>query len=123
MCMHALHALCSAQLINLAKHLHAPACNEVREFIGLAKWLQEIFSTLGPVGEIKIIKDKLTGLSAGYGFVQYLDPRAAEMALQSLNGRVLHGQVWPAKNPQVQNLPSVVALLHRLAFSMRNSAS
>ncbi|CAK0783496.1 hypothetical protein CVIRNUC_006695 [Coccomyxa viridis] len=54
--------------------------------------LQEIFSTLGPVGEIKIIKDKLTGLSAGYGFVQYLDPRAAEMALQSLNGRVLHGQ-------------------------------
>jgi len=52
---------------------------------------------LGPVGEIKIIKDKLTGLSAGYGFVQYSDPRAAEMALQSLNGRVLHGQVCPAK--------------------------
>lgn len=54
---------------------------------------QEIFSTLGQVGEIKIIKDKLTGLSAGYGFVQFLDHRAAEMALQSLNGRVLHGQV------------------------------
>ena len=54
---------------------------------------QEIFGTLGPVGEIKIIKDKLTGISAGYGFVQYLDPRAAEMALQSLNGRILHGQV------------------------------
>ena len=92
-------------------------------FIGLAKWLQEIFSTLGPVGEIKIIKDKLTGLSAGYGFVQYLDPRAAEMALQSLNGRVLHGQVWPAKYPQVQNLHDVVAMLHRLAFSMRYVAS
>lgn len=29
----------------------------------------------------------------GYGFVQYLDHRAAEMALQSLNGRVLLGQV------------------------------
>ena len=61
---------------------------------------QEIFSTLGPVGEIKIIKDKLTGLSAGYGFVQYLDPRAAEMALQSLNGRVLHGQVCPRQQPR-----------------------
>jgi RNA recognition motif-containing protein len=60
--------------------------------------VQEIFSTLGQVGEIKIIKDKLTGLSAGYGFVQYLDHRAAEMALQSLNGRVLHGQACgPAK--------------------------
>ena len=58
---------------------------------------QEIFGTLGPVGEIKIIKDKLTGISAGYGFVQYLDPRAAEMALQSLNGRILHGQVSRTK--------------------------
>ena len=92
---------------------HAMKC---RTFIGLGKWLQEIFSTLGPV-------DKLTGLSAGYGFVQYLDPRAAEMALQSLNGRVLHGQVWPAKYPQVQNLHGIAALLCRVAFSMRIDAS
>lgn len=67
---------------------------------------QEIFSTLGQVGEIKIIKDKLTGLSAGYGFVQFLDHRAAEMALQSLNGRVLHGQVCmvPANLQRVKDL-------------------
>ena len=55
--------------------------------------LQEIFSTLGPVLEVKVIKDKVTGLSAGYGFVKFLDHRVADLALQTINGRVLYGQV------------------------------
>jgi len=37
--------------------------------------LLEIFSTLGAVQEVKVIRDKLTSLSAGYGFVTYYDPR------------------------------------------------
>ena len=55
--------------------------------------LQEIFATLGPVAEVKVIKDKVTGMSAGYGFIKFLDHRAADLALQSINGRVLYGQV------------------------------
>ncbi len=35
--------------------------------------LQDLFSTLGAVSEVKIIKDKATGMSAGYGFVKFLD--------------------------------------------------
>lgn len=54
--------------------------------------LQDIFATLGQVKEVKIIKDKVTGLSAGYGFVEYVDPRCAELALNSIHGRVLYGQ-------------------------------
>ncbi|KAK9813604.1 hypothetical protein WJX73_010245 [Symbiochloris irregularis] len=54
--------------------------------------LQEIFATLGPVAEVKVIKDKVTGMSAGYGFIKFLDHRAADLALQSINGRVLYGQ-------------------------------
>lgn len=57
--------------------------------------LQEIFATLGPVAEVKVIKDKVTGMSAGYGFVKFLDHRAADLALQSINGRVLYGQASP----------------------------
>ena len=38
--------------------------------------LSEIFSTLGRVAECKIIKDKATGLSAGYGFVRFEDHRS-----------------------------------------------
>ena len=37
--------------------------------------LLEIFSTLGAVQEVKVIRDKLTSLSAGYGFITYYDPR------------------------------------------------
>lgn len=37
--------------------------------------LLEIFSTLGAVQEVKVIRDKLTSLSAGYGFVTYYDAR------------------------------------------------
>ena len=55
--------------------------------------LQEIFSTLGPVLEVKVIKDKVTGMSAGYGFIKFLDHRVADLALQTINGRVLYGQV------------------------------
>ena len=55
--------------------------------------MQEIFSSLGKIKEIRIIKDRLTGLSAGYGFVRYLHPPVAELARQVLNGATLCGLV------------------------------
>jgi RNA recognition motif. (a.k.a. RRM, RBD, or RNP domain) len=36
---------------------------------------QDIFGTLGPLVEVKVIKDKQTGMSAGYGFVKFVDHR------------------------------------------------
>lgn len=54
--------------------------------------LQDIFATLGAVAEVKIIKDRVTQMSAGYGFVRFVDWRAAELAIQSIHGRVLYGQ-------------------------------
>jgi len=53
--------------------------------------LYEIFSALGPVESCKLIKDKATGDSSGYGFVDYYDHRTAALALQSFNGRYLYG--------------------------------
>ena len=57
--------------------------------------MQEVFSALGEITEIRIIKDRLTGLSAGYGFVRYLLPPVAELARQVLNGAALCGLVCP----------------------------
>lgn len=37
--------------------------------------LHESFSATGPITEVKIIKDKATGMSAGFGFVKYVDQR------------------------------------------------
>ncbi|KAG8922922.1 hypothetical protein FRC03_012044 [Tulasnella sp. 419] len=50
--------------------------------------LTEIFAVAGPVQNVKIIPDRNYqhgGLN--YGFVEYMDMRAAETALQTLNGR------------------------------------
>lgn len=50
--------------------------------------LTEIFAVAGPVSSVKIIPDRNYqhgGLN--YGFVEYMDMRSAETALQTLNGR------------------------------------
>jgi nucleolysin TIA-1/TIAR len=49
--------------------------------------LYEIFSTIAPIANWKVIKDKSSGKSLGYGFVDYYDHEAAKAALESLNGR------------------------------------
>ncbi|KAI8463226.1 MAG: hypothetical protein J3K34DRAFT_527152, partial [Monoraphidium minutum] len=54
--------------------------------------LQDICSYFGPVEHVKIIKDKGTGMGAGYGFVKFTDRRCATAALQYLNNKVLFGQ-------------------------------
>ena len=55
--------------------------------------MQEVFSSLGEIKEIRIVKDRLPGLSAGYGFVRYLHPSVSELARQVLNSAILCGLV------------------------------
>ncbi len=54
--------------------------------------LRDVFETCGGVEEVKIVRCKVTNLSAGYGFVQFTDAKHAERALGSLHGRLLYGQ-------------------------------
>lgn len=50
--------------------------------------LTEIFAVAGPVAQAKIIPDRnFQHGGLNYGFVEYSDIRAAEQALQTLNGR------------------------------------
>lgn len=55
--------------------------------------LQEAFEAYGEVSSAKIIMDKLTGRSRGFGFVEMPDDSAAENAINSLNGTDLDGKV------------------------------
>ncbi|CAD7698353.1 unnamed protein product [Ostreobium quekettii] len=52
--------------------------------------LQEIFTYAGVVEQVKIVRDKTTGASAGYGFVKYYEPRSAQVALQTLTSKVIY---------------------------------
>jgi RNA recognition motif-containing protein len=47
--------------------------------------LTRLFSTFGEVKSAKIINDKMTGASKGYGFVEMESEDAGELAINSLN--------------------------------------
>ena len=54
--------------------------------------LQEIFSAHGSVESSKVISDKFTGQSRGFGFVEMSTGGEAKKAIDSLNGTQLDGR-------------------------------
>ncbi len=54
--------------------------------------LQEIFSAHGTVESARVISDKFTGQSRGFGFVEMSSGGEAQQAIQSLNGTELDGR-------------------------------
>jgi len=48
--------------------------------------MYSMFMTCGPLVSAKIMRDKATGYSYGYGFVQYQNPEDAAKAITQLNG-------------------------------------
>jgi RNA-binding proteins (RRM domain) len=54
--------------------------------------LQDLFATVGPVTSCRIIKDKFTGRSKGFGFVEYDNDDDAVKAVEKLNGYDLDGR-------------------------------
>ncbi len=54
--------------------------------------LQQMFETFGQVTSAEIIKDKFSGESKGFGFVEMPTKSEAEAAMTGLNGRDLDGK-------------------------------
>lgn len=54
--------------------------------------LTELFSSFGEVSSVKIIKDRDTGKSRGFGFVEMNSDSEAESAMKSLNNKVIEGR-------------------------------
>lgn len=62
--------------------------------------LLELFSTFGAVQSCTVVKDKETGQSKGFGFVEIPSPGAAKAARKSLNGKQVDGSILRVKNAQ-----------------------
>jgi len=69
--------------------------------------LMSLFSGFGEVSEVKVIKDRPSGQSKGFGFVEMLNNSEADKAMKALNGARLKEQIIklsqakpPAKRPQ-----------------------
>lgn len=54
--------------------------------------LKTIFSEYGDVETVRIITDKFTGQSKGFGFVEMVNPDDARKAVEALNGSQLGGR-------------------------------
>ena len=54
--------------------------------------LKQAFEAFGQVESVKIIKDRYSGESRGFGFVEMPDKAEAESAIEGLNGKELKGR-------------------------------
>ena len=54
--------------------------------------LREAFAQIGTVNSVKIIMDKETGRSKGYGFVEMENEDEAKKAIDTYNGQKLGGR-------------------------------
>ena len=67
-------------------------------FVGGLSWdttdesLREAFEQFGAVTEAKVILDRDTGRSRGFGFVTFTDGGTADTAIQEMDGQELDGR-------------------------------
>jgi RNA recognition motif-containing protein len=54
--------------------------------------LRNMLATHGPVNEIAVVTDKVTGRPRGYAFATMNTPEAAAAAIQALNGKDWNGR-------------------------------
>ena len=59
-------------------------------------WMDEnsiaaLFAHIAKTTSVKIIKDRMTGLPAGYGFVEFDTHETAKKVLETLNGTPIPG--------------------------------
>ncbi|KXJ85648.1 RRM domain RNA-binding protein, partial [Microdochium bolleyi] len=65
--------------------------------------LQEAFSAYGNVVKAHVLKDRETGRSRGFGFVEFEDETAAENAINGLNEQDLLGRNIRVSHAKPQN--------------------
>jgi RNA recognition motif-containing protein len=67
-------------------------------FVGGLSWntlddgLREAFARFGEITEAKVIMDRETGRSRGFGFVSFTDEEAAKAAISEMNDTDLDGR-------------------------------
>ena len=64
--------------------------------------LSELFSTHGSVDSARIITDKYTGQSRGFGFVEMNSESEAKTAIEALNGTQMDGRTLTVNEARPQ---------------------
>jgi cold-inducible RNA-binding protein len=67
-------------------------------FVGSLPWavddaaLEDLFKSFGQVTSAKVIMDRESGRSKGFGFVEFDDDNAAQAAIKQMNGSDMQGR-------------------------------
>ena len=67
-------------------------------YVGNLSWntseegLRDAFERFGELGQVRVITDRETGRSRGFGFVTYQNPEDAESAISEMDGTELDGR-------------------------------
>lgn len=67
-------------------------------FVGSLPWavddaaLEDAFKSFGAVASAKVIMDRESGRSKGFGFVEFDDDNAAQEAIKAMNGTDMQGR-------------------------------
>ncbi|XP_032876656.1 cold-inducible RNA-binding protein-like isoform X2 [Amblyraja radiata] len=73
-------------------------CDERKLFVGGLSFetdepaLESVFSKYGEIVDTRVIKDKASLASRGFGFITFENPEDATEALQAMNGKVVDGR-------------------------------
>lgn len=68
--------------------------------------LEEVFSSHGTVESARVISDKFTGKSRGFGFVEMSSQEEAQRAIQALNESQLEGRSLTVNEARAQETRS-----------------
>ena len=74
--------------------------------------LKEIFESFGAVTTARVIFDRDTGRSKGYGFVEMSDPEDAKKALSELDGSIVGGRTLRVNEALPRNGNGAAAMRH-----------
>ncbi|CAO2839413.1 unnamed protein product [Amaranthus hypochondriacus] len=96
---------------------------------GLSKWttdekLIEAFAPFGQLVEAKVIVDRPTGISKGFGFVTYATIEQAQLAREQMNAKFLDGWVIfvdPAKAREPRSPPRFESQPQQTGFSVNKT--
>jgi RNA recognition motif-containing protein len=66
--------------------------------------LEQLFSPLGPVGSVRVIRDHVTGRSRGFGFVEMINSDEGRAACEALDQHELDGRRLTVSEAPLQEL-------------------
>ncbi|MBN1960286.1 MAG: RNA-binding protein [Deltaproteobacteria bacterium] len=75
-------------------------------FIGGINWntnedeLRQAFAQFGEISDLKIISERDTGRSRGFGFISFVNSNDANNAINEMNGRKLAGSILKVNEAQ-----------------------